>query len=177
MNINTLTIPKRQLEKSTIISNAKNIISKEMIKSDDKRNDFFVLNKKDEDECRDAVIKGIRQLMEKRNYTLNNIQILTPLKNGTLGSTALNYYIQQAFNPRKEGDEEIFKQKIVVRDEKSFKNVERNVFFRVGDKIIHNQNNYQKDWYVEDPMLGYRKEFGLKGITNGECGVIVKIEK
>ena len=177
VNINTLTIPKRQLEKSTIISNAKNIISKEMIKSDDKRNDFFVLNKKDEDECRDAVIKGIRQLMEKRNYTLNNIQILTPLKNGTLGSTALNYYIQQAFNPRKEGDEEIFKQKIVVRDEKSFKNVERNVFFRVGDKIIHNQNNYQKDWYVEDPMLGYRKEFGLKGITNGECGVIVKIEK
>ena len=64
VNINTLTIPKRQLEKSTIISNAKNIISKEMIKSDDKRNDFFVLNKKTE--RMQGCCKSTRQLMEKR---------------------------------------------------------------------------------------------------------------
>ncbi|MGL1930395.1 MAG: AAA family ATPase [Desulfotalea sp.] len=56
------------------------------------------------------------------------IQILTPMTRGSLGSSNLNKIIQNAVNPAKPGKVEIqIGEKI----------------FRVGDRVIHRKNNYE----------------------------------
>lgn len=55
------------------------------------------------------------------------IQILTPMTRGSLGSANLNKIIQEAVNPAQKG-----KVEIQIGDR----------IFRVGDRIIHRKNNY-----------------------------------
>ena len=124
-----------------------------------------------------AIIKGIHELIGKQNYTIDDIQVLTPQKSGVLGTNMLNFYIQETFNPKKDGESEVFKQKIKIRDSKRYSNKETSMFFRIGDKVMHIQNNYNKQWYVKDDLLKFRKDFSTLGIMNGECGLITNIEK
>ena len=55
------------------------------------------------------------------------IQVLSPMTRGSLGTSALNKMLQQAVNPPQEGRAEI---SVGER------------FFRVGDRVIHRRNNY-----------------------------------
>ncbi|HPA77819.1 MAG TPA: ATP-dependent RecD-like DNA helicase [Kiritimatiellia bacterium] len=72
---------------------------------------------------------------------LSDIQILTPMKRGLLGADHLNRRLQQALNPRPEGIERF------------------GVRYCVGDKVMQQQNNYDKD------------------VFNGDCGVISAIDE
>ena len=87
---------------------------------------------------------------------MRDIQVLTPVKKGVLGSIALNKALQDALNPPSE-----------EKDEKRFG--ER--VFRVGDKVMQIKNNYQIGWRK-------RRDFSEgEGIFNGDVGYIESIDR
>lgn len=76
-----------------------------------------------------------------------NVQVLTPMHKGSLGTLALNQLIQEALGGN-EGRE---------REEDS--DHPAHAIFRPGDRVLHTKNNYQL------------------GVFNGECGNVKKVEK
>ena len=85
-----------------------------------------------------------------------DIQILTPVRKGLLGSMNLNRELQQVMNPPADDLED--KQ---IGDR----------LFREGDKVMQIRNNYQMTWKnVEDFTEG-------EGVFNGDVGFIRKIDK
>ena len=63
---------------------------------------------------------------------LNDIQVLTPMHKGVVGTTHLNRKLQEALNPGEGG---------VARGE---------FFYRVGDKVMQIRNNYDKEVFNGD---------------------------
>ncbi len=74
----------------------------------------------------DVVRKLYREWIPKY-YGDCEIQILSPMTRGTLGTISLNKVIQEASNPYIEG-----KRQLKVGDR----------IFRIGDRVIHRRNNY-----------------------------------
>ncbi|MEZ5303769.1 MAG: ATP-dependent RecD-like DNA helicase [Verrucomicrobiales bacterium] len=66
---------------------------------------------------------------------INEIQVLTPMHRGTLGTQSLNAQLQAALNPPGEFKIEIERGGTVLRE---------------GDKVIQTLNNYEKDAYNGD---------------------------
>ena len=88
-------------------------------------------------------------------FPLDQVQVLTPTKKGILGSQNLNIYLQQTFNPPREGVDEIqFGQRT----------------FRVGDRIMQLKNNYRLEFKRPGSKDG-------KGVFNGETGTITAIDR
>ena len=85
-----------------------------------------------------------------------DIQILTPVRKGLLGSINLNRELQEVLNPPNPGAEEkTFGKRI----------------FREGDKVMQIKNNYQLKWKnLEDFTEG-------EGIFNGDVGFIHKVDR
>ncbi len=71
----------------------------------------------------------------KRDDETPEIQILSPMTRGTLGTANLNKIIQQTANPSRQGKAEI---KVGER------------IFRVGDRVIHRRNNYDLEVFNGD---------------------------
>lgn len=89
-----------------------------------------------------------------------DIQVLTPQKKGDMGVIALNKVLQQALNPPSKTKPEIESGQYV---------------FRVGDKVMQTRNNYDLDWNVRNK---YSVSIGSgKGVYNGDCGRILKIDQ
>lgn len=84
------------------------------------------------------LIEVVTQRIPKRFAfdPLTDIQVLTPMNRGTLGATTLNVLLQQALNPNP-------KQKIT----------QYGVTYAVGDKVIQQVNNYDKEVFNGD--IGY----------------------
>ncbi|MBU4263944.1 MAG: AAA family ATPase [Proteobacteria bacterium] len=76
------------------------------------------------------------------------IQILSPMTRGSLGTVSLNTMIQQAANPPTEGKSQL---KVGER------------IFRVGDRVIHRRNNY--DLGVFNGDIGTIKEIDNEELT------------
>ena len=87
---------------------------------------------------------------------IQDIQVLTPVRKGLLGSINLNKELQRVLNPPSEG-----------RAERNF----GDRIFREGDKVMQIKNNYQLEWKrLEDFSSG-------QGIFNGDIGYIHTIDK
>lgn len=83
----------------------------------------------------DVVVKSYLNWIPKYQGTNTEIQILTPMTRGSLGSANLNKVIQQAYNPASLGKAQL---KIGER------------IFRVGDRVIHRRNNYDLNVFNGD---------------------------
>jgi len=126
----------RQSQQSQIIVNSHKI-NMGMV-PDDKlsypESDYYFIQK---DEPTD-VLKIIIELVTKRipnrfNYnSLEDIQVLSPMNKGILGSLNLNIELQQALNPKQDG---------INRGHKSF---------RINDKVMQIRNNYEKEVFNGD---------------------------
>jgi exodeoxyribonuclease V alpha subunit len=169
----TLNAPKRQLENSGIVYNTRKIIEKEMIHSQREKEDFFVLKKDTELECLTSVLTAVSEISIKKKISFDKIQILSPQKNGLLGVDSLNYHIQKILNGKNKG-EKIYNKR--VKALKDGKIIDKSLFFKKGDKVIHTKNNYNKEWYFKHKHLKYQIDYSIKGIANGETGVIDDIE-
>ncbi len=95
-----------------------------------------------------------REIKEYLNY----FQVITPMKNGTLGSNNLNIILQEYFNPNpkkfvKKGDSE----------------------FRLMDKVVHTKNENMSSWSAEGYKNG--EESALRRIFNGMSGLLFKIDE
>jgi exodeoxyribonuclease V alpha subunit len=149
-------------------------MNKEMIKTNRDKNDFFVLKKEKELDCLASVLAAVSEVSIKKKISFDEIQILSPQKNGLLGVDSLNYHLQSILNG-KNSNKKIFNKKVKTLIDG--KNIDKNLFFKEGDKVIHIKNNYNKEWYFKHAQLKYQKDYSLKGIANGETGVIKEIEE
>ncbi len=75
----------------------------------------------------DTVVRLYRQWIPKYHGRECEIQILSPMTRGSLGTANLNKVIQEAANPPADG-----KAQLLVGER----------IFRVGDRVIHRRNNY-----------------------------------
>ena len=151
----------RQAQESAIIMNAHRINQGEEPVLNEEGTDFFFMRRAYADE----VAGTIRELVTKRlpKFTgcdgLQDMQILTPMRKGTLGVQNLNQVLQQTLNPAAPDKREV-----------QF----RQITFREGDKVMQIKNNYNIVWRMFN-SLGKREDEGL-GVYNGDAGVILSID-
>ena len=149
----------RQARESMIVVNAHRINHGEYPECNVKDKDFFLMHRQSEKD----MISTIKELCMSRlpGYysdisSAADIQVLTPVRKGTLGSINLNRELQDVLNPPCESLEE-----------KTFG--ERT--FREGDKVMQIKNNYQLAWKnIEDFTEG-------EGVFNGDVGFIRKVDR
>ncbi|MBN1381568.1 MAG: ATP-dependent RecD-like DNA helicase [Deltaproteobacteria bacterium] len=127
----------RQARESSIIVNAHRInegMMPQLRSADDKLDDFYVVELEEPSKVLEMIINLVKNRIPKRFGfdAVDDIQVLTPMHRGIVGTTHMNMELQDALNPGKE-------------------NVYRGgQVFRVGDKVMQIRNNYDKDVYNGD---------------------------
>ena len=149
----------RQAQNSDIVVNAHKIHQGESLSLDNKSKDFFFLERNDVN----VIYKHMIQLIQDKlpgycDVTPFEIQVLTPMRKGSLGVQSLNKILQKYLNPEsKEKEEHIYGDTI----------------FRVGDKVMQIRNNYQLEWEVVS-KYNIPIDKGV-GVFNGDMGIIKEI--
>lgn len=150
----------RQAKESMIIINAHKINSGEMPILNRKNTDFYFMTCEEQAKIQDTLIDLINSRLPTFNKDWNklqHIQILSPMRKGTLGVANLNKRLQKILNPEsKDKKEKIFKDTI----------------YRVGDKVMQTKNNYMLKW---TRIAGEGEKEGL-GIFNGDVGYIETVD-
>ena len=150
-----LTEIYRQAQKSRIVVNSHRINRGEMPDLTRADSDFFFLPASTEEDCaRKVVDLCARRIPSHYKWSpFTEIQLLSPGRQGTLGTWELNKRLQAALNPPKGGPQAEFE----------------NFTYRPGDKIMQTHNNY-------DIMWKRGSEAGV-GLFNGDCGIITEIDR
>ncbi len=151
----------RQAQESDIVLNAHRINKGEEISFDNKSKDFFLLERNDVNVIYKHMIQLIRdKLPGYVQATPYDIQVLTPMRKGSLGVETLNGILQQYLNPPSTGKRE---------------HVAGETVYREGDKVMQIKNNYQLEWEVVS-RYGIPIDKGL-GVFNGDVGKILEIRE
>lgn len=147
----------RQTRHSLIPYNAKKILEGDADLLQETQGDFFFLR-----ETPQRLSYTLRELLEERlvNYygldALRDIQVLTPMRRGSIGSLELNKSLQSFLNPPDDLRAEL---------------PHGDRIFRVGDKVMQVKNNYLLEWVdTESDMPG-------KGVFNGELGELIGVSR
>ena len=129
----------RQAQKSRIIMNAHKINHGEMPYLTDHNSDFIFIPEEDSEtaaerseKASDEIINLCTQVLPSQRIKPEDIQVLTPMKRGAVGSVNLNQRLQAALNP--EG--------------LSLKRA--GIDYRVDDKVMQIRNNYEKSVFNGD---------------------------
>ena len=111
------------------------------------KKDFFILYKEEQVEIRNVLIRVINERLPKNKgfHPLKDIQVLTPMHSGQLGTTILNQTLQNILNP----------------NGACFEYGQRE--FRVGDRVLQIKNDYDTDIYNGD--IGFVEEIIDDGIV------------
>lgn len=135
LTVTQLTDIYRQAVGSRIITNAHRINAGQMPDLyNDAKSDFFFLEGQEPEE----VLKIVTELVEKRlpqRYgfdTLQDVQVLTPMRKGVIGTENLNAVLQQALNPKGRAVEQFGRR------------------YQVGDKVMQIRNDYTKEVFNGD---------------------------
>jgi len=151
----------RQAEESDIVVNAHRINKGEQIKMDNKSKDFFVLERNDTNVIYKHMIQLIQEKLPKYvNATPFDIQVLTPMRKGSLGCEVLNGILQRYLNPP---------------DGRKKEYISGEQIYREGDKVMQVKNNYQLEWEVVS-RYGIPIDKGT-GVFNGDMGRVVEINE
>lgn len=135
LSVTELTEIFRQAAGSRIITNAHRINRGQFPDlSVEKQGDFFFLKAETPEEALAKIVDLITKRLPRfyRFDPLSEIQLLTPMKRGVIGTENLNLVLQAALNPQKE----------VLSH--------RGMRFGVRDKVIQIRNNYNKEIYNGD---------------------------
>ena len=151
----------RQAEESDIVVNAHKINRGEHFELKPSSKDFIFIERDNPNVILGSILTLVKdKLPPYVNADIRDIQILTPVKKGTLGVENINRFLQEQLNP---GDK--YKKEIA-----SGSNI-----FREGDKVMHIKNNYDLEWEMKTKS-GFVYDRG-KGIFNGDLGVINRINE
>ena len=142
-----LTEVFRQASSSRIITNAHFINEGYMpeLSSKDSNSDFFFVERETPEAISSTLLNMVKQRIPAkfRFDPIRDVQVLCPMNRGSLGVRELNAQLQNALNP--------------ARQDKPF--VEKFGWqFRIGDKVIQTENNYDKE------------------VFNGDIGIVTKID-
>ncbi|MFH0960955.1 MAG: ATP-dependent RecD-like DNA helicase [Pseudomonadota bacterium] len=127
----------RQAQDSDIIINAHLINSGVMPNLDtydDTGHDFYFIEKTEPEEALETILKLVCVRIQRAFQLdpIDDVQILSPMNRGTIGTSNLNIEFQKALNPREDG---------IMRGGRSF---------RINDKVMQIRNNYDKDVFNGD---------------------------
>ncbi|MBR3779507.1 MAG: ATP-dependent RecD-like DNA helicase [Clostridia bacterium] len=149
-----LTQVFRQALESRIVYNAHRIVKGEAMELDNK-SDCFYLPRPSAAAVTDTVLELCHhRLPAAYGYThLDGIQVLCPGRKGEIGTGEINRRLQELLNPP---------------DKKKAEITVEGVTLRVGDKVMHNRNNYDIPWTKDNGDCG-------SGIFNGDIGVLEEI--
>ncbi len=151
----------RQAEKSDIVVNAHRVNNGEQIAMDNKSRDFFVLERNDVNVIYKHLVLLIRDKLPKYvNASPFDIQVLTPMRKGSLGCETLNGILQRYLNPP---------------DPKKKEHISGGTVYREGDKVMQVKNNYQLEWEIVS-RYHIPIDRGM-GIFNGDMGRILEINE
>lgn len=146
----------RQQEESNIVVNAHRINKGEFPIVNEKGKDFFFVSAENNFKTQETLISLVAKRLP--NYygitNIEDIQVLTPMKKGDIGTNALNSKLQEVLNPKKPMTEDI------TYGDKTF---------RENDKVMQIRNNYNKEFKT------IRGQDGM-GVFNGDFGTITKID-
>ncbi len=150
----------RQAGRSDIIVNAHKINRGEQVVPDNRSRDFFFLERQDPN----VILRVVLALVQDKlppyvKAKPFDIQVLTPMRKGTLGVESLNGMLQKYLNP-------------ASPDKAEHESVHG--LLREGDKVMQIKNNYQVEWEARN-RYGIAIDKGT-GIFNGDMGVITRID-
>jgi exodeoxyribonuclease V alpha subunit len=126
----------RQAERSLIVVNAHRVQSGQMpvLESIDKEGDFFFVERRDPEEALRTLVQLVtRRIPARFGFDpLEQIQVLTPMKRGLLGSANLNTVLRETLNPHGRS---------LTRGGHTL---------RLGDKVMQIRNNYDLEVWNGD---------------------------
>ena len=128
-----LSVVFRQARESAIITNAHRINSGEMPLADDAE-DFFLIRREDPEGLQQAMLDMVADRIPRKFGLdpIREIQVLTPMRRGALGTNELNRLLQERLNPGPP----------LLRL--------GSLGLRIGDKVIQNSNNYELEVFNGD---------------------------
>lgn len=138
----------RQAQESFIVVNAHRINAGEMVRQSPHqppRADFFWVNQDDPQTVQRLIVDTVCERIPER-YGLDpmrQVQVLTPMHKGEVGTLELNRLLQQRLNPRPP-----MARNVEVR--------RGNLLLRTGDRVLQLKNNYEKEVFNGD--LGWVEE-------------------
>ncbi|MFW5721675.1 MAG: ATP-dependent RecD-like DNA helicase [Desulfohalobiaceae bacterium] len=146
----------RQARESTIIVNAHRINQGQLPVGSPREPpgaDFFWVEHDDLEQVQSMILKLVcERIPSVYGYSaLQDVQVLTPMHRGEVGTVRLNELLQERLNPGGE---------VLKRGQREF---------RVGDRVLQVQNNYEKDVFNGD--LGW-----ITSIDQEEGEVLVDFE-
>lgn len=149
----------RQAEESMIVVNAHKINHGHYPILNHKDKDFFFINKSRKDEILNTILGLVKERLPKyyKFDPIMDIQVLTPMKKGNIGTLNLNKELQNYLNPSDNN-----------KEEKEL----REKLFRVGDKVMQVKNNYILKWTSLD--VDAEEQRG-EGVFNGDIGYVQNI--
>ncbi len=154
----TLNEIYRQAKESKIVLNAYYINSGES--GSLKQGDDFIFI---EQNSKEGIQKTVQELCNNYAGTdctmSNDVQVLTPMRKGDLGSVKLNETLQRVFNPKRINANEC--------------NTVYGVF-REGDRVMQIKNDYKLEW-EKKTEYGLVCDKGL-GAFNGDLGYVMRID-
>ena len=137
----------RQASQSRIITAAYAINHGRMpnLSSPEALTDFYFVESNEPEAIQDMVVRLVKERIPTRFGfdPKSDIQVLTPMNRSLLGARNLNQVLQEAINPSK-GDSEVQR---------------FGWTFRIGDRIIQTENNYDRD------------------VFNGDLGIVENINR
>lgn len=137
-----LTEVFRQARESRIILNAHRINAGEMpdLERPEGPSDFYFVEAGTEEKGREKIIELIANRLPRAFGfdPLRDVQVLTPMNRGGLGTRSLNIELQQVLNPPREGEPSVAR---------------FGWTYRVGDKVMQTANDYDREVFNGD--LGY----------------------
>jgi len=149
----------RQASTSDIVVNAHRINEGRQIELGNKSEDFFFLSRNNVDVIYKHMILLILEKLPKYvDAKSHQIQVLTPMRKGSLGVEVLNGILQRYMNPP---------------DKDKAEYEYGDVIFREGDKVMQIKNNYQLEWEVVN-YFNLPVDRGT-GVFNGDTGIILSI--
>jgi exodeoxyribonuclease V alpha subunit len=134
-----LTEVYRQARESGIVRNAHRVnhgdvpISGEREAPGEETKDFYVLTREDAGDAAKLLLQVVQERLPRLGFDpRRDVQVLTPMHAGLLGTVALNERLQAALNP--EGPS-------LVRGNRTF---------RLGDRVLQTRNDYDSDIFNGD---------------------------
>ncbi len=149
-----LTEVFRQAEESMIVVNAHRVNRGESPLLNVKEKDFYFVKRNNGNSIAETVVDLCsRRIPTQYGYDpIKDIQVLTPMRKGTVGVANLNVEIQKVLNPKKRS-----------KKEKSFPNF----VYREGDRVMQIKNNYNIRW----KKLAYNNREEESGMLRESPGI------
>jgi exodeoxyribonuclease V alpha subunit len=118
--------------------------------------DYFFIEREEPEEIASLILELASSRLPKKfgHHPLRDIQILTPMNRGSLGARELNLRLQEKLNPPRHDRLEVQR---------------FGLLYRVGDKVIQLENNYDKEVFNGD--IGF-----VRDMSSEEETVIVNYE-